>query len=266
MGTAPGERRGQKSLRNFKAVLQYVGTRYQGWQRQQSSQNTIQGKLEAILQKMTGEPVEVHGSGRTDAGVHAYGQVANFKLSTDKDAAELLSYINQYLPEDIAVVCLEEVPLRFHSRLNATGKCYRYRILNSAIPQVFEMPFVWQIPEPLDVDAMRVAAQALCGVHDYRSFTSLGKTKKSTIRRVDEIRIERLENEICFTFQGDGFLYHMIRIIMGTLVEVGKGERKASSMAELLQAGQRSLAGPLAPARGLALMEVYYDEAGRTEG
>lgn len=240
-------------------VLQYEGTRYQGWQKQESTENTIQGKLENLLTRMAGTPVEVHGSGRTDAGVHAFGQVANFKLDTDKTAEELFDYINRYLPEDIAVIELTEVPERFHSRLNAKRKIYCYRVLNSSLPHVFARRYVYQVPEKLDVAAMQAAADKMCGEHDFQAFTSAKKGKKSTVRRVEQIKIERTGDEIRFTFFGDGFLYHMVRIMMGTLLEVGKGNWDAEKIPAILASKDRQQAGPLVPAKGLALMEVFYE-------
>lgn len=246
-------------MRNYKMVLQYEGTRYQGWQKQESTDNTIQGKMEALLSKMTGSTVEVQGSGRTDAGVHAYGQVANFKINTDKTTKELFDYINQYLPEDIAVVDLTEVHERFHSRLNAKGKKYRYRVLNSSIPHVFDRRYVYQVTEDLNIEAMKQAAENLCGEHDFQAFTSAKKGKKSTIRKIDHIIIETVNDEIQFTFIGNGFLYHMVRIIMGTLLCVGKGEMQAGDIPRILESKDRQQAGPLVPAKGLSLMEVFYE-------
>ena len=245
-------------MRNFRIIIQYEGTRYQGWQKQNSSENTLQGKFEQLLTRMAGEPVQIHASGRTDAGVHAYGQVANFFMDTDLAPAELMEQINGYLPEDVAVIsCVEAAP-RFHSRLNAVSKTYRYRILNSSVPCVFDRKFVWQYPDKLDLQKMRSAAQLLCGTHDFASFTSTKKSKKSTVRTITDIRIEKVGNEVQLTFEGDGFLFHMVRILTGTLVEVGSGKREVSDMETLLSAGKRELAGPLVPAKGLALMEVRY--------
>lgn len=245
-------------MRNFKIILQYEGTRYQGWQRQESTQNTIQGKLERLLSRIAGEPVEIQASGRTDAGVHAYGQTANFHMDTQFSAEALMEQINAYLPEDIGVISIEEVPERFHSRLNAKGKTYRYRVLNSAVPHVFDRRYVYAFPEKLDVEAMRRAACLLCGTHDYRAFTSAKRSRKSTVRTVDAIEIERIGDELRFTFSGNGFLFHMVRILMGTLLEVGTGKREAEEMTLLLENGKREDAGPLVPACGLALMEVRY--------
>lgn len=246
-------------MRNFKIIIQYEGTRYQGWQRQDSTENTIQGKFEAILAKMTGLGfVQIDGSGRTDAGVHARGQAANFKIDTDMTAAEVMDYINRYLPEDIGVISIKEMPERFHSRLNAKGKTYRYRIWNSPLPCVFERRYVYEFPDRLDMDAMRRAASYLVGKHDFKAFTSNKKSKKSTVRTIDSIGIEKDGNELVLTYSGDGFLYHMVRILTGTLIEVGLHQRTPESMTALLEHGTRDLSGALAPAKGLCLMEVRY--------
>lgn len=245
-------------MRNIRLLLQYEGSRYQGWQRQQSTDNTIQGKLEVLLSRMCGETITLSGSGRTDAGVHALGQVANFHTECQMPVEEMLAYINRYLPEDIAVVEIAEAPLRFHSRLNAKGKHYEYRVINSAIPDVFRRRYALEMPESLDVEAMRRAAGFLLGEHDFKSFTSAKKGKKSTVRRIDEIAIVKEGNVITFSFQGNGFLHHMIRILVGTLLEVGMGKRTPESMEEILAARDREQAGPLVPAKGLVLVEVYF--------
>lgn len=255
-------------MRNFKMILQYEGTRYQGWQKQESTDNTIQGKLEALLSKMVGNKVEVHGSGRTDAGVHALGQVANFHADTDKTIAEILDYMNFYLPEDIAVIELSEVSDRFHSRLNAKGKTYCYRVINSRLPHVFDRRYAHTEEEELDVEAMKRAAEYLIGTHDFKAFTSSKRSKKSTVRTIESIQIERVTStsfsmtgeadEIRFLYSGNGFLYHMVRILTGTLLEVGKHKRKPEDVAGILKSGSRENAGELAPAKGLTLMEVRY--------
>ncbi len=245
-------------MRNFKILLQYEGTRYQGWQRQESTENTIQGRLERLLSRLAGREVEIQGSGRTDAGVHAYGQTANFHMDTAFSPEELMEKMNAYLPEDIAVIGIREVPERFHSRLNAKGKTYRYRVLNSSIPHIFERRYVYAYPEKLDLAAMRRAADFLVGTHDFAAFTSVKKGKKSTVRTIDSIHIESVGEEIRFTLSGNGFLFHMVRILVGTLLETGTGRRTPESVAGLLESGQRKEAGPLVPACGLALMEVRY--------
>lgn len=245
-------------MRNIRLLLQYEGTRYQGWQRQTSSENTIQGKLEQLLSKMCNEPIEVMGSGRTDAGVHALGQVANFHTTSTMSAEEMLSYINEYLPQDIAVLQVTEATPRFHSRLNACGKRYCYRVINSAIPNVFWRRYALEVPLKLDVEAMEKAASYLSGEHDFKAFTSAKKGKKSTVRRIDKIDIAREGDRLTFTFEGNGFLHHMVRILVGTLLEVGTGKRKPEEMSEILASGSREKAGALVPAKGLTLMEVFY--------
>ncbi|MBO4976655.1 MAG: tRNA pseudouridine(38-40) synthase TruA [Lachnospiraceae bacterium] len=245
-------------MRNIRLLIQYEGTRYQGWQRQESSENTIQGRLEKLLSQMCGEKVELQGSGRTDAGVHAMGQVANFHTNSALSTEEMLQYINTYLPQDIAVVQVTEAAERFHSRLNATGKCYQYRVWNSSVPNVFLRRYALEYPQTLDIEAMRQAASGFLGEHDFKSFTSTKKGKKSTVRRIDSIDIVQEGNLITFTFRGNGFLYHMVRILMGTLLEVGEGRRTAASIPELIAAKSREEAGPLVPSKGLMLKEVYY--------
>ncbi|MBQ9990338.1 MAG: tRNA pseudouridine(38-40) synthase TruA [Lachnospiraceae bacterium] len=244
--------------RNYKAILQYEGTRYQGWQKQISTDNTIQGKLETLLSRMCGETVEVNASGRTDAGVHAYGQVISFRCTTEKTAQEIRDYMNSYLPEDIGVLEVKEAGERFHARLNATGKVYRYRVLNSTIPHIFERRLVAVYPEPLQEEAVRQAMARLVGTHDFKAFTSSKNRKKSTTRTIQDIHLERIGQEWQFTFTGDGFLYHMVRIMMGTILEAGSGKRSPESVEEAFLSGERKKAGFLAPAQGLALMEVFY--------
>ncbi len=246
-------------MRNFKIVLQYDGTRYQGWQRQVSTDNTIQGKIEALLTKMCGQPVEIDGAGRTDAGVHAYGQTANFHIETDKTAEEIMDYMNSFLPEDISVISCEEKPERFHARLNAKGKVYCYHIWNSKTKPVFRRKYVHQVPGELDVAAMRRAAEMLTGTYDYQSFTSAKRGKKSTVRTVYSIDIKQAGEELIFTFKGNGFLYHMVRIMMGTLIEIGLGIRSGEDIPSIIEAKDRSKSGHLIPGKGLALMEVTYD-------
>ncbi len=246
-------------MRNIRILLQYDGSRYQGWQKQVSTDNTIQGKLETLLTKMCGEPIEVQASGRTDAGVHARGQVANFHTGSTMELGQMQAYMNQYLPEDIAVLQVTEAAPRFHSRLNACGKKYRYLLVNSAVQDVFLRKYAWQYPEKLNLEEMRKATQFLCGEHDFKAFTSTKKSKKSTVRNLYQITIEQRGDVLEFTFEGNGFLHHMVRILMGTLLEVGTGQRKAESIPELFAEGRRADSGILVPAKGLTLLEVYYD-------
>lgn len=246
-------------VRNIRLILQYEGTRYQGWQRQESTENTIQGRLEALLGKMTGEKIELIGSGRTDAGVHALGQIANFHTESTMTEEAMLTYINRYLPEDIAVTQVRQVQERFHSRLNARGKCYRYQIINSGVPDVFRRRYALKVEEALDLEAMKAAAALLCGEHDFKAFTSAKKSKKkSTVRRIDKITVDKEGSLVTLTFKGNGFLFHMVRILTGTLLEVGTGKRKPEDMLTLLRSGNREDTGNLVPANGLTLVEVYY--------
>ena len=245
-------------MRNIKVILQYEGTKYQGWQRQDKTENTIQGKLETLRTKMCGEKVEVIGSGRTDAGVHSYGQVANFHIESEMSLQEIMDYMNRYLPEDIAVIDIKEMSERFHSRLNAKGKTYVYRVINGKVPHIFDRRYTYVVEEKLDMEAMEQAAGLLCGTHDFRAFTSNKRSRKSTVRTVDSITIEKKGDEIRFTFKGNGFLYHMVRIMMGTLLEVGMHKRDTAQIIELFKEGTREDAGYLAPAKGLALVEVFY--------
>lgn len=243
---------------NYKIKVQYDGTRYEGWQRQERTGQTIQGKLEAVLSKMCGEEIQIQGAGRTDAGVHAKGQVANVHLKKKADPQELKKYLNHYLPEDIAVSEITEVPERFHSRLNATGKIYTYRIATGETKNVFERRYLYDFGEKPDVQQMRQAAKILTGTHDFKSFCANKRMKKSTVRTVYEIWIEEKEGEIRITYIGNGFLHHMIRILTGTLLEVGMGKRSLLSVKELLQVCDREQAGFTAPAKGLMLEKVLY--------
>ena len=244
-------------MRNLRLDICYDGTRYRGWQRLPGKDDTIQGKLETALSRILGEPIEISGSGRTDAGVHARGQVANFHCESTMPAYEILENLRKYLPEDIGIYSCRDVSERFHARLNAKEKTYRYRIWNSELPCVFERRFVTVMPEALDVDSMDQAAQHLLGQHDFAAFCGNAKMKKSTVRYIRRLQVERSGEEIHITVTGNGFLHNMVRIIVGTLVEVGRGERSADSIPALFE-GKRADAGFLAPAQGLCLMEVYY--------
>ena len=244
-------------MRNIRLDLCYDGTRYKGWQRLPGADTTIQGKLETALSRIMGEPIEVSGSGRTDAGVHAKGQVANFHCESTMAAEDILTQLRRYLPEDIGIYSCRDVSPRFHARLNAKEKTYLYRIWNSPEPCVFQRRFVTVMEEPLDTDAMERAAELLLGEHDFSAFCGNAKMKKSTVRYIRSIHIRRKGPELQLTFTGNGFLHNMVRILVGTLVEVGRGQREAASVAELF-GGKRSEAGFLAPPQGLCLEEVYY--------
>jgi tRNA pseudouridine38-40 synthase len=252
------------NMRNIRLVLQYEGTRYQGWQKQEGQHgDTIQGKLETLLSKMceSSDPdgIQLFGSGRTDAGVHARRQVANFHTNSAMPCEEIEAYCNRYLPEDIVVTEASEVSERFHSRLHTTGKCYHYQVMNSSVPDVFRRRYAFLVEDALDVAAMQAAALYLVGEHDFKSFTSAKKGKKPTVRRIDDLQIKTgKDHMITFTVKGSGFLYHMVRIIVGTLLEVGMGKRSPQSIKALLDTKDREQAGFLVPAHGLTLWDVYY--------
>ena len=245
-------------MRNFKLTLCYDGTRYRGWQKQGNTPNTIQAKLETLLSRLLGQPIEVHGSGRTDAGVHALGQVASFRADTDMSCAELLRGLRTYLPEDIGAIALEEAPERFHARLSAAEKTYVYRVWNSDAPCVFERKYVYVYPKALDVEAMREAAPRLCGRRDFSAFSTGKKRGKAATRTLYDLTVERVGEELRLTFRGDGFLYNMVRILTGTLLEIGAGERSGAEIEEVFASGERAGAGFTAPAQGLCLQSVRY--------
>lgn len=244
---------------NYKMTLAYDGTRYLGWERQPGTDMTVQGKLERVLERLAGEAVEVIGAGRTDAGVHAKGMVCNAHMELDLPPEDILAYMNRYLPEDICVREVRTAAERFHSRYNALGKTYCYTCYVGDLKPVFNRRYVY-IPEfPLDVESMRRAAGNLLGTHDFASFCSNPKMKKSTVRTLDKILIEQNGSYLNLTYHGNGFLQHMVRILTGTLLEVGNGAREAESIPGLIAAKSRALAGFTAPAKGLCLMRVDYN-------
>ena len=243
---------------NYKMVLEYDGSRYAGWQRLRDGDQTIQGKLETVLSRYAGKEVRVHGSGRTDAGVHARGQVANFFLEEKGKAQELQQYCNQYLPEDIRILEIEEVPLRFHSRLNACSKTYAYRIETGPKKSVFTRRYTYGLGIPLDISSMEKAASYLIGTHDFKSFCGNRKMKKTTVRTLEAIEFRTVGSELTIRYTGNGFLQYMVRILTGTLIEIGLGERQPEDMATILEARSREAAGHTAPPEGLCLEQVRY--------
>ena len=245
-------------MQNYKLTLCYDGTKYKGWQRQGNTDNTIQAKLETLLSRLLGAPVEVSGSGRTDAGVHAYCQVCSFRADTEMSAEDILSALRRYLPEDIGAMSLTKAAPDFHARLSCREKSYLYRIWNSDLPNVFSRRYTYTFPDALNLDEMRRAAAYLTGRHDFTSFCANKHMKKSAVRELRSIEIYRHEEELRILLTGDGFLYNMVRIIVGTLIEVGTGAKSADSIPDILRAKDRSQAGFTAPAQGLVLFEVKY--------
>ncbi|APB30749.1 tRNA pseudouridine(38-40) synthase TruA [Vagococcus teuberi] len=245
-------------MRNIKMTIEYDGKRYQGWQRLGDSDKTIQGKIENIIHQMTGEKLEIVGSGRTDAGTHAKGQVANFKTESDLSLDDMLDFFHQYLPQDIVVTQLEEMPERFHSRYNAKGKQYSYYVWNQCIPSAFYKNYSMHVPEKLDMEKVELACEKLTGTHDFRGFSALKKTKKSTTRTITELSVKQEGAILHFTFVGDGFLHKMVRIMMGTLLDVGTGKMSLEDIDQVFDTKIRSNAGDTVPAQGLFLDEVFY--------
>ena len=243
---------------NYKMIIAYDGTRYLGWEHQPNTDMTIQGKLEAVLSRMTETPCEVIGAGRTDAGVHARGMTANVWLDTALSEEEIRDYLNRYLPDDIGVMEVRRAGERFHSRYNARGKTYCYTCYVGDTKPVFNRRYVYVPEKRPDLERMRQAAALLTGVHDFTSFCGNPKMKKSTVREVDSIDIQQKSGYLTFTYHGTGFLQNMERILTGTLLEVGYGKREPESMPALLEARDRSQAGFTVPAKGLCLLKVDY--------
>lgn len=242
---------------NYKLTIRYDGSRYFGWERQ-PGRETIQGKLEAVLTEMTGEPAEVIGAGRTDAGVHVAAMIANVRLNTKLLPDQIREYLNRYLPEDIAVDEVRTAADGFHARYKAVGKLYVYSCHVGSRKPVFERKYLTVLDYDPDTEAMRKAAAFLVGEHDFRSFCGNPKMKKSTVRIVDSIEIERKKDRLIFRVHGNGFLQNMVRIIVGTLLEVGQGKRAPGDVPAILEAKDRTKAGYTAPARGLCLTRVDY--------
>ncbi len=245
-------------MKNIKLIVQYDGSRYKGWQRLGDSDMTVQGKLEDVLSKMIGEKVEVFGSGRTDAGVHAFMQVANFKTNSQLSTKEILDYCYRYLPDDIVVKKVETAEDRFHSRHSAKSKRYLYRILNHQYHDPFTRKHVTHIQEILNIEAMEKAASYIIGEYDFSSFTTAKSKTKSRVRKIYDIDINKEGKVVEIMISGNGFLHNMMRIIVGTLIEVGLGRLKPGAVLDILNKKDRKLAGPTAPAKGLFLYDVEY--------
>ncbi|WP_353093172.1 tRNA pseudouridine(38-40) synthase TruA [Tissierella praeacuta] len=245
-------------MKNIKMNLQFDGSRYSGWQRLGDKNNTIQGKLEDLLSKMTSENINVIGCSRTDKGVHAQSLVCNFFTNSNMTIEEIEKYINRYLPDDIVAYNLLEEDERFHSRYNTKSKLYRYTIDNNKYQNVFTRKFVSHIPEKLNLSLMQKAADELVGTFDFSAFTTMKSKKKSFVRTITSISISEESNYIYIDFEGDGFLHNMIRIITGTLVRVGKEEINPKDIKSILESKDRSIAGPMIEPKGLCLIDVKY--------
>ncbi|SFC93135.1 tRNA pseudouridine(38-40) synthase TruA [Butyrivibrio sp. YAB3001] len=247
--------------RNYKLIISYDGTRYHGWERHSENDMTVQGKIENVLGRMVnagyGE-INLIGAGRTDAGVHARAMTANVILNTDMSENEIQTYLNAYLPEDISVNEVKICSDRFHARYNAVGKTYRYTCWYGVGKPVFDRKYVTILDKEPDIERMQEATRYLVGTHDFKSFCGNTKIKKSTVRTVDTINIEKSGSYIRFYFHGNGFLQNMVRILTGTLLEVGYGNIEPDKVKDILEACNRNEAGPTARPEGLCMMKVDY--------
>jgi tRNA pseudouridine38-40 synthase len=244
-------------MRNLKMTIAYDGSRYKGWQKQKDNDLTIQGKIETVLSKMTGESILLVGCGRTDSGVHAESYIANFHTKCHFSINTMLDYLYEYLPEDIVVKSLEDVEERFHARYNVKSKTYVYRINTNKFRNVFTRKYAYHLGEKLDITEMRNASKVLIGNHDFQSFTN-EKGDKSTIRTINYINFIEKDGIIEIEINGNGFLWNMARIIVGTLMDVGKGDLKPIDVERILNEKKRWEAGPMAQAKGLCLKVVQY--------
>ncbi|MGZ0051185.1 tRNA pseudouridine(38-40) synthase TruA [Brevibacillus gelatini] len=244
-------------MKRLRCVLGYDGTDFSGFQ-VQPDQVTVQGEIEAALKRITGEEIQIHGSGRTDAGVHARGQVIHFDTNSHIPLDKWRFVLNNQLPDSIVIRSVEEVPETFHARFDVRVKEYRYCIDNNPVADVFRHRYADHIRFPLDVEAMQQAARHLVGEHDFTSFCSAKTFVEDKVRTVYSLTVERFGGEVWVTCRGNGFLYNMVRIIVGTLVEVGQGKRHPDELKKILAARDREMAGKTAPAKGLTMWEVVY--------
>jgi tRNA pseudouridine38-40 synthase len=244
---------------NFRFTLEYDGASFAGWQAQAAGQRTVQGEFESAIERVTGQQLRVAASGRTDAGVHALGQVVSAQIETELSPASLQRALNRILPPDLAVVSADTAPDDFHARYSAIGKLYRYRVWNAPTRSPLLTTRVHWVPRRLDIASMSKAAEAFVGRHDFAALQAAGSEVESTVRTLQRLEIEQESpGELVFWVEGDGFLRHMVRNLVGTLLEVGSGQRSIESIAELLASEDRRRAGPTAPARALTLMRVFY--------
>lgn len=245
-------------MKNYKLIIAYDGSRFHGWEKKEG-QDTVQGRIENVLRRMSGDQeVCLVGAGRTDAGVHAKAMAASVRLDCKMTEEEIKDYLNTYLPEDIGVKEVKEASERFHARYCAVGKTYRYTCYAGRVNTVFDRKYYSKLESMPDIERMERAAKFLIGRHDFKGFSNVGKTKKSTVRIVDKAEIKRKGDYLYFTFHGRGFLRNMVRIMAGTLLQVGFGEKEPEEIKEILEKRDRALAGPAAPAKGLCLIEVEY--------
>jgi len=246
-------------MRNIKLQIEYDGTNYSGWQTQKSDK-TVQETLSHAIMQALQEKITIHGAGRTDAGVHALGQVAHFKTGSSIPAKRLVHAINYHLPHDIVVKSAEDVPESFHAQYSTKSKVYQYTVLNDWTRSAINRNFCYLYGYALDVEKIAAAAKLLVGAHDFTSFTTKAIEEKNRVRTVQRLDIKKEGKYLFFTIEADGFLYNMVRTIVGTLLEVGRGKLTGEDVMDVLSKKNRIFAGPTAPARGLCLMEIKYKD------
>jgi tRNA pseudouridine38-40 synthase len=244
-------------MKNVKLIIEYDGTNYHGWQAQ-SNAKTVQGTIERAIHGLTGEQITITGSSRTDQGVHAFGQVANFITESNIPGDRFSYALNRMLPEDIVIKKSEEVSMDFHARYRSKGKKYRYLIYNDSFPSAIYRNRAYHISHQLDIDEMKKAVCFFKGTHDFSAFRSVGSSVKTSVRTIFDANLTKMEDNICFEVSGDGFLYNMVRIMVGTLVDIGMGRIKAEDIPHIIESLDRKRAGRTAPPQGLYLVEVYY--------
>jgi len=244
-------------MRNIKLTISYDGTRYKGWQVQKNA-GSVQEEIEKAIKKVFKKKTVLYGSGRTDAGVHARGQVANFKTVSNIPVERITPALNAVLPPDIAILKAKEVPQDFHSQYDAREKTYSYSIFNSRNRDPFKENYSWRVGYRLDLELMRREARVLVGRHDFKCFQASDKKERNPVRVIKSVTIKKKAWDITISVKGNGFLYNMVRNIVGTLVDIGRGYLSAGSMKKILDQKDRTKAGPTAPAKGLCLMEVRY--------
>ncbi len=245
-------------MNNFKLTIEYDGTEFKGWQRLGKGENTIQGKIETVLAKMTDEAIEIVGASRTDAGVHALAQVASFKTGAAVTAGEVKTYLNTYLPKSISIADAVAASDRFHARYHAKNKTYLYRVWNQPHGNPFLRKYSMHVPQALDLAAIRTASRHFLGEHDFAVYANAKSNKKDTVRKIDLLDVSAEAGMVLFRISGNGFLYNMVRKIVGTLLEVGQGEKKAEDIPVILASSERQLTGGMAEACGLFLEKVEY--------
>ncbi|UNK19420.1 tRNA pseudouridine(38-40) synthase TruA [Paenibacillus sp. N3/727] len=245
-------------MNNYKLTIQYDGGRYKGWQRLGDSENTIQGKIENALSVMVGQSIEIIGSSRTDAGVHALAQVANFKISDNMPESKIMNFLNHYLPPDISITEVELVDDRFHARYNAKDKTYLYKIWNEAYSHPFMRKYSMHVGKKLDIEKMKSACQYFIGEHDFTAYSNAKSKKKDTVRKIYSLDVEEVEGFIQFRVSGNGFLYNMVRKMIGTLIEIGLGEKEAEEIPTILLSKERVQTGGMADACGLYLEKINF--------